>query len=122
MEEAICSSLRAKIGQSNVKSCSVTKTKQQRSTSVQAQLNAEVSIQADDKNTAIDELVRISNEVMEEVPELAQNVQNIKNSQEVPESTGSIDASPTFSPSSNEKSSTTLLCFSALLLSIQIII
>ena len=122
MEETICSSLRAKIGQSNVKSCSVTTTKQQRSTSVQAQLNAEVSIQADDKNTAIDELVRISNEVMEEVPELAQNVKNIKNSQDVSDTTGSIDASPTFSPSSNEKSSTTLLCFSALLLSIQIII
>ena len=119
MEDTICSSLRAKIGESNVKSCSVTTTKQQRSTPVQAQLNAEVSIQANDKNTAIDELVRISNEVIEEVPELAQN---IKNTEDVSETTGSIDVGPSFFQSSNEKSSTTLLCFSALLLSMQIII
>ena len=80
MEETICSSLRSKIGKSNVNSCSVTTSKQQRSTSVPAQLNADVSIQANDKSTAIDELIRISNEVMEEVPELAQPAQDIKNS------------------------------------------
>ena len=122
MEKTICSSLRAKIGESNVKSCSVTTAKKQRSTSVQAQLNAEVSIQANDKNTAIDELVRISNEVIEEVPELAQNIKNIESSQDVSETIGSTDAGPSFFQSSNEKSSTNLLCFSALLLSMQIII
>ena len=120
MEKTICSSLRAKIGESNVKSCSVTTVKKQRSTSVQAQLNAEVSIQANDKKTAIGELVRISNEVIEEVPELAQN---IKNSPDISATTGSIDTGSIDTGSnSNEKSSTTLLCFSALLLSMQIII
>ena len=119
MEKTICSSLRAKIGESNVKSCSVTTVKKQRSTSVQAQLNAEVSIQANDKTTAIDELVRISNEVIEEVPELAQN---IKNSPDISATTGSIDNSSSFFANSNEKSSTTLLCLSALLLSMQIFI
>ena len=78
MEETICSSLRSKIGKSNVNSCSVARSKQQRSTSVLAQLNADVSIQANDKITAIDELVRISNEVMEEVPELTQDIKNSK--------------------------------------------
>lgn len=129
MEETICSSLRSKIGKSNVNSCSVTTSKQQRSTSVPAQLNADVSIQANDKSTAIDELIRISNEVMEEVPELAQPAQDIKNSkstpsdlstqEEISETLGSIDA---HGPSSNDTSSTTFFSFSAALFLLQIII
>ena len=126
MEETICSSLRSKIGKSNVNSCSVTTSKQQRSTSVLAQLNADVSIQANDKSTAIVELVRISNEVMEEVPELAQNIKNSKSTpsdlstqEEVSENLGSIDAD---GPSSNDTSSTTFFSFSAALFLMQIII
>ena len=124
MEETICSSLRSKIGKSNVNSCSVTRSKQQRSTSVLAQLNADVSIQANDKITAIDELVRISNEVMEEVPELTQDIKNSKStpsdlSTQEEETLGSIDAE---GPSSNDTSSTTFFSFSAALFLIQIII
>ena len=124
MEETICSSLRSKIGKSNVNSCSVTRSKQQRSTSVLAQLNADVSIQANDKITAIDELVRISNEVMEEVPELTQDIKNSKStpsdlSTQEEETLGSIDAD---GPSSNDTSSTTFFSFSAALFLMQIII
>ena len=81
MEKTICSSLRAKVGESNVKSCSVTTKNQPRSTSVEAQLNAVIDIEASDKKTATDELVKISNEVMVEVPALAQNVEK-SNSQD----------------------------------------
>ena len=126
MEETICSSLRSKIGKSNVNSCSVTTSKQQRSTSVLAQLNADVSIQANDKITAIDELVRISNEVMEEVPELTQDIKNSKSTpsdlstqEEVSGTLVSIDAD---GPSSNDTSSTTFFSFSAALFLMQIII
>ena len=124
MEETICSSLRSKIGKSNVNSCSVTRSKQQRSTSVLAQLNADVSIQANDKITVIDELVRISNEVMEEVPELTQDIKNSKStpsdlSTQEEETLGSIDAD---GPSSNDTSSTTFFSFSAALFLMQIII
>ena len=126
MEETICSSLESKIGKSNVNSCSVTTSKQQRSTLVLAQLNADVSIQANDKSTAIDELVRISNEVMEEVPELAQDIKNSKSTpsdsstqEDVSETLGSIDAGGS---SSNDTSSTTFLSFGAALFLMQIII
>ena len=126
MEETICSSLRSKIGKSNVNSCSVTTSKQQRSTQRRAQLNADVSIQANDKSKAIDELVRISNEVMKEVPELAQHIKNSKSTpsdlstqEEVSGTLVSIDAD---GPSSNDTSSTTFFSFSAALFLMQIII
>lgn len=126
MEETICSSLRSKVGKSNVNSCSVTISKQRRSTPVLAQLNADVSIQANDKNTAIDELVRISNEVMEEVPELAQDIKNSKSSpsdsstqEDVSETLVSTDAG---GQSSKDTSSTIFLSLSAALFLMQIII
>ena len=126
MEETICSSLRSKVGKSNVNSCSVTISKQRRSTSDIAQLNADVSIQANDQNTAIDELVRISNEVMEEVPELAQDIKNSKSSpsdsstqEDVSETLVSTDAG---GQSSKDTSSTIFLSLSAALFLMQIII
>ena len=119
MEKTICSSLRAKVGESNVKSCSVTTTNQPRSTSVEAQLNAVIAIEASDKKTATDELVKISNEVMVEVPELAKNVEktnvektNSKDRENTPQN-ASVDAG---------ESSTVLLCLSASLFLMQIII
>ena len=114
MEKTICSSLRAKVGESNVKSCSVTTKKQPRSTSVEAQLNAVIAIEASDKKTATDELLKISNEVMDEVPELAQNVEK-SNSQDRENAAEkvSVDA---------DKSSAVLLCLSASLFLMQIII
>ena len=117
MEETICSSLRSKVGKSNVNSCSVTISKQRRSTPVLAQLNADVSIQANDKNTAIGELVRISNEVMEEVPELAQDISSTQ--EDVSETLVSIDAG---GQSSKDTSSTIILSLSAALFLMQIII
>ena len=114
MEKTICSSLRAKVGESNVKSCSVTTKNQPRSTSVEAQLNAVIAIEASDKKTATDELVKISNEVMVEVPELAKNVEK-SNSQDRENAAekDSVDA---------DKSSAVLLCLSASLFLMQIII
>ena len=131
MQETICSNLRAKVGESNLKSCSVTVIEQQRSTSIQARaarLNAEVAIQANDQNTAIDELVKISNEVIEEVPELAKNIEKSSAKEDASEEDASIDPVKTPSSSngstdeSNDRSSVALLCFSTLLFLIQFIV
>ena len=118
MEKTICSSLRAKVGASNVKSCSVTTTNQPRSTSVEAQLNAVIAIEASDKKTATDELVKISNEVMVEVPELAQNVEKSNSPGSRPAENVSVDAALMQA----DKSSAVLLCLSASLFLMQIII